>query len=91
MSKSEKHISFSVNFRERVGFVRTTFKLMGIYKSQKNTWLILGIPVLLKYIFTKPIYFEDDDCNLSSVKKYLFETRGTFSKEAMTDLIRMLD
>jgi LmbE family N-acetylglucosaminyl deacetylase len=90
MSKSENYKSYILNFRSRIELLKTSILLMKTYRSQKMTWFILGLPVLFNFAFKNPVYYQDIDRALDDVKKTLFESRRTSSRDKIFSLVSRL-
>jgi LmbE family N-acetylglucosaminyl deacetylase len=83
MKKSQGSLTFSQTLMSRLSFVRSTLKLIKIYKTQKGTWLGLSLPVLFHYALKAPVYYVNQTRSIENVNKFLYESRGHEKRETL--------
>jgi LmbE family N-acetylglucosaminyl deacetylase len=75
---------------ERLQMCYTAFLIMLRYRTQLKTWFGLGTQILLKYLFGNLVLNFNSDHQVSDVKNFLFETRGTFDSSNLKSFEREL-
>jgi hypothetical protein len=83
MKKSDGSIISIQTLGTRLSFVKSTLKLIKIYKSQRKTWFGLTIPVLFHYAFRNPIFYINQTRNINHIEKFLYESRGHETRDAL--------
>jgi LmbE family N-acetylglucosaminyl deacetylase len=82
-STMKTHSGYSserIRFAKRITFVRKSLRIIGHYKSQRKTWIGLGLPLFSKYLFSKVPYFKNSLVTVHNLDNLLFEQRSSLSK-----------
>ena len=90
MKSVENSFKINPNLISRVKMCFMAVKIMGVYSSQRKTWVGLSIPIILKYAFGTLSVHQEGNRNLDDVKKFLYEKRSSFKSEQIIDFERQI-
>ncbi len=85
MKSFEGYKRYQQSLTSRLYFLLTVLKLISIYRSQSKTWLGLILQMLFRYMVTSPFYAINQSRDMTQIGKFLYESRGNESREALID------